>query len=67
MLEKVLGPSPWPTLFGYIAGVLLDARVLIETKGQPSTVGDWFTLGIGVALMAMGRVSKAAFIASSTR
>ena len=65
MMEKLLGTSPWPTIFGYAAGLLLDARVLIETGGTPKTVGDWTTLGLGVLIAALGRSAKQANVTNS--
>jgi hypothetical protein len=47
-----------PTILGYLGGGLLDARVLIETHGQPETIGAWLTLAIGVVWMAQGRWTK---------
>ena len=58
MLEKFFGPSPIPTILGYVGGGLLDARVLIETNGHPETIGAWLTLAIGVVWMAQGRWTK---------
>lgn len=57
-LEKIFGSSPIPTILGYLAGGLLDARVIIESGGLPTTFGGWSTLIIGVIMMAMGRVTK---------
>jgi hypothetical protein len=58
MLEKVLGPSPVPAALGYIAGSILDIRVLVESEGLPTTFGGWATLAIGVVWMAWGRSQK---------
>jgi hypothetical protein len=58
MLEKIFGTSPIPAILGYLAGGLLDARVIIESGGLPQTFGGWATLAIGVLMMAMGRSTK---------
>jgi hypothetical protein len=58
MLEKIFGTSPIPTIIGYVAGGLLDARVIIESGGLPTTFGGWSTLLIGVLIAAMGRSAK---------
>jgi hypothetical protein len=58
MLEKIFGTSPIPTIIGYVAGGLLDARVIIESGGLPTTFGGWSTLAIGVLIAALGRSAK---------
>ena len=58
MWKTLLGDSPVPTLFGYLAGGLLDARVIIESDGVPSTFGGWSTLVIGILIAALGRSAK---------
>jgi len=58
MWQTILGNSPVTTLLGFAAGGLLDARVIIETGGMPSTFGGWSTLVIGVLIAALGRASK---------
>jgi hypothetical protein len=58
MWQQILGSSPVPTLLGYAAGGLLDARVIIESGGVPTTFGGWSTLVIGVLIAALGRSAK---------
>lgn len=65
MLEKLLGSSPVPTLIGYVAGGLLDARVIIESGGLPNTFGGWSTLVIGVLIAALGRSTKQANVTNA--
>jgi len=57
-MQTLLGSSPIPTLLGYAAGGLLDARVIIESGGVPTTFGGWSTLVIGVLIAALGRSAK---------
>ncbi len=56
MWEKIFGPRPLIAALGYLAGAIMDARVLIETGGQPETAGAWMTLAFGVVMAAWGRV-----------
>ncbi len=58
MWQQILGNSPATTLLGLAAGGLLDARVLIENGGLPTTFGGWSTLVIGVLIAGLGRASK---------
>jgi hypothetical protein len=58
MMEKLLGDSPVPTILGYTAGILLDARVIFESGGMPDTFGGWSTLVFGLLIAALGRSSK---------
>ena len=58
MMAKLLGDGRWSTIFGVAFGVVLDARVLIETNGQPHTIGDWLTLLLGILAAGMGRTAK---------
>lgn len=58
MWFKLIGPGTWSTIFGVAFGVVLDARVMIETHGEPHTIGDWLTLLLGVLAAAMGRAAK---------
>jgi len=57
-MQTLLGSSPIPTILGYAAGGLLDARVIIESGGLPTTFGGWSTLAIGVLIAGLGRSAK---------
>jgi hypothetical protein len=65
MLEKIFGTSPVPTILGYLAGGLLDARVLIESEGLPVTAGGWMTLVLGILIAMLGRSAKQTNVTNS--
>jgi hypothetical protein len=65
MLEKLFGTSPVPTILGYLAGGLLDARVIIESGGLPVTAGGWMTLVLGILIAMLGRSAKQTNVTNS--
>jgi hypothetical protein len=65
MLDTLIGPSPIPTLIGYLTGALLIAQEIIKDQGLPQDLTGWLSLVMAVGIALLGRSAKQVNVTNS--